>query len=109
MVGERIWSDSFIISRRIEDYKMQMLKDEIASLKSRVAALTEETHQQRERLARAGIRDLLLNDRLAAAEKAIAAARGIRAKYPGGKLLWFSEFSAFEEALAEFDAAGGKA
>ncbi len=38
----------------------------------------------------------------------VDASRAIRAKYPGGKMLWFSEFDAFEKALAALDAKPGE-
>jgi hypothetical protein len=49
-----------------------------------------------------------LRKELEAAEKVVEAARAIRTKYPGGKLLWFSEFEEFESALEAYDKARGK-
>lgn len=46
-----------------------------------------------------------LDIRLKKAERVVEASRAIRAKYPDGKLLWFHEFSEFEQALAEYDRA----
>lgn len=65
-----------------------------------IAALTEERDTQMAIGLRKDAVVAELRDRLAAAEMVIEAAKEIRAKYPGGKMLWFSEFSAFEEALA---------
>lgn len=45
-----------------------------------------------------------LKTELAAARAVVEASRQIRAFYPGGKLVWFDQFSAFETALAAYDA-----
>jgi hypothetical protein len=47
-------------------------------------------------------------DELEAARRVVEASRKVREFYPGGKMFWFSQFTAFEEALAAYDRAIGK-
>ncbi len=53
----------------------------------------------------AGLAQQLLTvaNRLERLEAVVEASREIRRKYPGGKMLWFHEFDAFEKALAALD------
>ncbi len=43
------------------------------------------------------------NRELNLAKAVVETSRDIKRKYPGGKFLWFEEFSAFEAALSAYD------